>query len=72
MPPARPARTEPANPEGARYRHGDAASRGTAVHGGPGQSTTLQALARQLARRAAAECRAKMEGNADTPIRDAA
>ena len=70
MPPARPARTEPANPEGAR--HGDAAPRGTAVHGRPGPSTTLQALARQLARRAAAECRAKLESNADTPLRDAA
>ncbi len=70
MPPARSPRTEPANPEAAIHR--DGALTGAAAQDRTGYQTALRALARLLARQAAAEHRASMGDDAPVRIRDAA
>ena len=77
MPPARSPRTEPANPEAAIHR--DGALTGAAAQDLTGYQTALRALARLLARQAAAEYCATAETSAatidstpDAPVRDAA
>ena len=74
MPPARSPRTEPASPE-ATIGH-DGAVTGAAAHDQAGTAASLRALARLLARQAAAEYWARnaaaIDGTPDAPIRDAA
>ena len=77
MPPARSPRTEPASPEATIGR--DGAVTGAAAQDRTGYQTALRALARLLARQAAAEHCATAETSAattdtipDAPVRDAA
>ena len=78
MPSARPPRTEPANPAAAIGR--DGALTGAPVQDRTGYQTALRALARLLARQAAAEYCARnaaatditIDTIPDAPVRDAA
>ena len=74
MPPARSPRTEPASPE-ATIGH-DGAVTGAAGEVAPRTHTSLRALARLLARQAAAEYCARnaaaTDSTPDAPVRDAA
>ena len=78
MPSVRPPRTEPANPE-ATIGH-DGAVTGAAGEVAPRTHTSLRALARLLARQAAAEYCARnaaatditIDSTPDAPVRDAA
>ena len=80
MPSARPPRTEPANPKPGSPQDGspapgigrDGALTGAAAQDRTGYQTALRALARLLARQAAAEHRASMGDDAPVRIRDAA
>ena len=80
MPSARPPRTEPANPKPGSPQDGspapgigrDGALTGAAAQDRTGYQTALRALARLLARQAAAEYCASMGDDAPVRIRDAA
>ena len=78
MPSVRPPRTEPASPEATIGR--DGAVTGAAAQDRTGYQTALRALARLLARQAAAEYCARnaaatditIDSTPDAPVRDAA
>ena len=79
MPPARPPRTEPARPEAGSPAPGagrDGVLTGAAGEVAPRTHASLRALARLLARQAAAEYCARsaaaIDSTPDAPIRDAA